>query len=387
VPGLRVVIVGGGLGGLAAAIALRQAGHSVVVYEQAREFRPVGAGISLWPNGVKVLSAMGLGDRVAEMGGHMERMGYADWTGSTLTDFSLAPLYRSVGERAWPLARADLQELLVDTIGSDWVRTGARCVSVTSTDDSASALFADGSIVDGDLVVAADGTHSALRSWVAGPVERAYVGYVNFNALTAADQSIAAPNLWQTWVGGGKRASVMPIGGERLYAFFDVPLPHGDALADDREVIDQLRGFFGDWATPVRLLVDSLDAVRINRVLIHDLPTVGRWFRNRVVLLGDAVHTMAPDLGQGGCQALEDAVVLARCLALASGPIESALARYEQERRPRTAEIVRRARQRAAVIHGEDPLATAAWYESLGRDPSREILAGLEQSARTGPWS
>jgi FAD-dependent urate hydroxylase len=382
-----VAVIGGGLGGLVAAIALQQSGHRPVVYEQTHQFRPAGAGISLWPNGVMVLAALGLGDALAKLGGRMDRMGYSDSSGDPLTEFSLSPLYDTVGQRAWPLARADLQELLVNAVGPEHIRFGARCVGVRSSDGSATALFQHGTHVDADLVVAADGTHSTLRSWVAGQaIDRGYVGYVNFNSITTADELVAPPGLWRTWVGEGKRASVMPIGHERVYAVFDIPMsidragPSGDGIATD-----ELRDAFGGWGPSVRRLIEALDPDRVNRVLIQDLPPVEPWHRDRVVLLGDAVHAMAPDLGQGGCQALEDALVLSRCLN-GGASVPDALAQYQAERLPRTADIVRRARQRAGLIHGEDPAATERWYASLRDDPGDEILAGLVQSVLTGPF-
>jgi FAD-dependent urate hydroxylase len=328
-----------------------------------------------------------LGDVLAKLGGRLDRMGYSDWRGNTLTEFSLSPLYDTVGERAWPLARADLQDQLVKAVGPNHVQFGARCVGVTSSGGSATALFHDGSRVDADLIIAADGTHSTLRSWVAGQaIDRGYVGYVNFNTLTTADELIAPPGLWRTWVGEGKRASVMPIGHERVYAFFDIPLPIDRAgPSGERTVTEELRDAFGGWGPAVRRLIDALDPDRVNRVLIQDLPPVDPWHRGRVVLLGDAAHAMAPDLGQGGCQALEDALVLTRCLD-ARASVPEALAHYQEERIPRTADIVRRARQRAGLIHGEDPAATERWYASLRGDPGDEILAGLVQSVVTGPF-
>jgi FAD-dependent urate hydroxylase len=386
--GLDVVVIGGGLGGLAAAMALRQAGHSPTVYEQAQEFLPVGAGISLWPNGVKVLDMLGVGDRVASIGGCMERMGYAYWNGPILTEFSLAPLYDTVGERAWPVVRADLQDLLVEAVGREHIHFGTRCVGVESDEHGAQVVFDDGERVSADLVVAADGTHSPLRTWVAGePIERTYLGYVNFNTLTTADSLVAPPDVWRTWVGDGKRAAVMPVGGNQVYAFFDIPLAldQAEMREDRRPPAAVLRQSFDGWAEPVGRLIRNLDPARINRVPIHDLPTVPCWHRDRVVLLGDAAHAMAPDLGQGGCQALEDALVLAQYLTSTTRSIPDALARYQAERLPRTAEIAHRARKRAYLTHGHDPLTTEAWYRSLRQETGEGILAGLVQSAVGGP--
>src|SRR4051794_29235492 len=161
---LDVVVVGAGIGGLTAAIALQRTGHRVRVLDQVRELRPVGAGISLWSNGVKVLDALGLGGEVAAAGGRMARMGYRDQRGTLLCDFSLDPLVAKVGEHPYPLRRSDLQALLLDAVGPGVLQTGRRCVGIDDTGDRVAVLLEGGERLEGDLAVAADGTHSRLRA-------------------------------------------------------------------------------------------------------------------------------------------------------------------------------------------------------------------------------
>src|SRR5688500_80719 len=184
---LEIVVVGAGMGGLTAALALRQAGYTVQVYDRVAALLPAGAGVSLWCNGVKVLNRLGLGESLAAVGGRMERLCYRMKTGETLTDFSLQPLVDAVGQRPYPVARTDLQMMLLAALGRGSVQLGAECVGVEQDERSATALFADGRRATGDVVVAADGTHSILRSHVLGhAVARRYVGYVNFNGLVGA---------------------------------------------------------------------------------------------------------------------------------------------------------------------------------------------------------
>lgn len=379
--GLRVGVVGAGLGGLAAAIALDRTGQDVTVFERTEVFRPVGAGISLWPNGMKVLSLLGLGPEMAAIGGRMDRMAYSGAGGRVFTDFSLEPLYETVGERAWPVPRSALQDLLVAHAGADRIRFGSRCCGVGATGSGPAVRLADGSEHCFDVVVAADGTHSPLRDWVAGEaVARRWVGYVNFNGIVDHDPAFGPETTWRTWVGEGKRASVMPVGGNRVYAFFDIP--YG---SDRAGWPGELEEAFAGWCPAVGCLVEAMGATGINRVGIYDVPPLGRWHRDGVVLLGDSAHGMAPDLGQGGCQALEDAWVLARCLSAEEVSLPDALGRYEAERRPRTDEIVRRARKRAGITHGLDPEATRAWYDELSAEDGSRVIAGLVESVLTGP--
>lgn len=390
--GLRVTIVGGGIGGLTAALGLARFGHEPTVVEQAEEIRPIGAGISLWPNGIKVLNLLGLGREIAGLGGSMERMAYADSRGRTLIDFSLAGLYERVGERARPVARAELQDLLLDavrrTIGEDRVHLGTTVETVVPPADENGPMqvtTSSGAVFDSDLVVAADGTHSRLRDGVLGHhVQRRYVGYVNWNGLVLESSSIAPVGTWLTWVGNGQRVSVMPVGGGRCYFFFDVPMPlvDVDRLSDHRADLSQ---HFAGWAPAVQTLLERMEPERMARIPIHDLDPLPTWHRGRLVLLGDAAHTMAPDLGQGGCQAMEDAWVLTHYLTATSRSVLDALSRYDAERRPHVADMVRRARRRADTTHGVDPDATAAWYKALESDGPDGIVDGLAQSVETGP--
>lgn len=388
--GLRIVVVGGGIGGLTTAVALHRFGHRPILVEQAPQLRPVGAGISLWPNGIKVLGLLGLGPQIQALGGAMERMAYADTAGRTLIDFPLEDLYRRVGQRALPVARSELQYLLLDEVtarlGPEAVRLGTRATSVAEHDAEVVVTTAAGDALAADAVIGADGTHSRLRGYVAGrPVERRYVGYVNWNGLVAESDDIAPVGTWLTWVGEGKRVSVMPVGKGRCYWFFDVPMPPAevDRLPDDHR--EALGRAFAGWPAGVARLIERVEPEGVARIPIHDVDPLDRWSRGRVTLLGDAAHSMPPDLGQGGCQALEDAWVLALYLSSTDRGVADAFARYEAERMPRTAEIVRRARKRSDITHGVDPAVTGAWYASLGTEGNAGILDGLAESVETGP--
>lgn len=381
---LEVVVVGAGIGGLTAAVALRRAGHSVRIVDQVRELRPVGAGISLWPNGVAVLHGLGLGEALTAVGGRMERMAYVDHTGTVLCDFSFDPLVARVGVPPHPVRRSDLQALLLAAVGPERVRLGVRCAAVEADDAGATVVLDTGERLAADLVVAADGTRSRLRAHVVGhEVGPTYLGYHNWNGLVPDAAALGAPTTWTTVVGDGCRVSTMPVR-EGQYAFFDVPRPTDELTREPP--VDALRAAFAGWPPAVARLVDALDPAGVVNVAIrtHDpLPVLAR---GRVVLLGDAAHTAAPDLGQGGCMAMEDAVVLTHHLA-AAGTVEEALRRYSDERVPRAADVIRRAAQRARITHGHDPDRTAEWYASLGGTDGAEIIDGIAQTVEAGPGS
>jgi FAD-dependent urate hydroxylase len=384
---LKVIIVGAGMGGLAAAIALDQAGYRVEVYDRVGKLRPAGAGISLWSNGVKVMNRLGLGEEIARIGGPMKRMAYLSKAGEKLTNFSLDPLVQATGQSPYPVARTDLQQMLLEAFGPERVRLNARCIGIEQTPDQAFALFEDGTRASGDVVIGADGTHSTVREHVLGrETQRRYAGYVNWNGLVKADEKLADRESWVIYVGDAQRASLMPVGGDRFYFFFDVPLPYDDAINGDAgDVQTELAKYFKGWAEPVQQLIAQLDPKATNRVKIHDIEPLPAFVKGRVALLGDAAHSTTPDLGQGGCQAFEDAWVLSNVLLTTNIGVADALKRYEHLRRDRTANIILKARKRADMIHGKDPQHTQAWYDSLAKEKGDNIIGAISELILQGP--
>ena len=382
---LKVVIIGSGMGGLTAGIALRQAGYQVEMYDRVHELRPAGAGISLWSNGVKVLNHLGLSQKIAQIGGQMDHVTYYSHTDDKLTSFSLESLIDRVGQRPYPVARTDLQGMLLDTFGPSNVQLNSRCVRVEQDVDRATAFFEDGSTATGDVLVAADGSRSRIRDYVLGQaIERRYVGYVNWNGLVPASADLADKNSWVVYVGEHKRASLMPVGDDRFYFFFDVPLPLG-SVHDSARYRQELLTHFQGWPEPVQRLIQTLDPLKTNRVEIHDIDPLPALVRGRVALLGDAGHSTAPDLGQGGCQAMEDAIVLANCLQQNTVSVAAALRQYEAARVDRVADIVTRARKRSDMTHGKEPEKTQQWYEELKTEDGTNIMNAISKTILAGP--
>ncbi|MEV7826852.1 FAD-dependent urate hydroxylase HpxO [Microbacterium enclense] len=385
---MKVIVIGAGVGGTSAALALQKLGHEVVVYDRMRENRPVGAALSLWSNGVKVLNWLGLGPQVAALGGRMNDMAYYDGhTGEELCRFSLSPVTEQTGQRPYPVARADLQQLMMDAVGAANIRLGRQLVDIADDGETVTATFADGTTDTADLLIGADGARSIVRDYVTEPSgirpERSYSGYVNYNGLVTADERIGPLDQWTTYVGDGKRCAVMPVAGDRFYFFVDVPGPSG--VVEDR--VAALEAAFGSWGAPgVRALLDGIDPDEsLNRVEIWDIDPFDTWVRGRVAILGDAAHNTAPDIGQGACSALEDSFALGIVFATSTLGIEDSLRRYERIRTERAGHLVLRARKRAHETHAFDVAATQAWYEGLRREDGTGVIRGIVGNIEGSP--
>jgi len=375
---MEITIIGAGMGGLTTGIALKKFGHKVTIYEQAEKILPVGAAISLWSNGVKCLNYLGLTEQVAKLGGQMDQLAYIDGlTGDTMTQFSLLPLIEEVGQRPYPVARADLQNMLMDELGREDIQLGKKMVELQEQKDGVLVKFADGTEIKTDLLIGADGTHSITRAYVLGEqVSRRYAGYVNWNGLVEISEKLTPADQWTTFVGQGKRVSLMPVADGKFYFFFDVPLPVG--LENNRaEYKTLLKQYFEGWCAPVQHLIDALDEQKTNRVEIHDIEPFAQFYIGRVVIVGDAAHSTTPDIGQGGCQAMEDAIYLARSLQINTLGLEDALKRYQNKRNERANELVLRARKRCDVTHMKDEAVTKEWYEELRKEQGPHIMKGI----------
>lgn len=361
---LRIAIVGGGLGGLAAALFLRKAGLDVTVYEQAPELREIGAGIVVPPNMVRPLSELGLADNLPAFAVRLE----AAWEFRRWEDgrvLFVQPMAdeceRLYGAHCYVAHRADLLALFQQALPLELLRLDRRCIAVNQDRHEVELTFSSSAgqetKVTADVVIGADGIHSTVKQAVAPKIATRFSGLCVFRCLVPADKApaMALRPVQTLWLGPGRHFVHYPISRGQLVNVVAV-VPAGDWRTEswtaDGEISDLIREFEG-WDDRLHQLIRS--ASETKRWALFDRDPLDRWTEGGISLLGDAAHAMLPFLAQGAAQAIEDAAVLAACLRKADrSSARQALQRYEDIRRPRASRVQVMSRGRGGADHLSD---------------------------------
>lgn len=371
---MKVVIVGGGIGGLSAAVALRRAGLDAHVYERASELREVGAAVNVWPNATRVLRGWGLLDGLLAKSGLLVRAQGFTWDGRPLQDVVLG----DYGTPAVCVHRADLHALLASALPSEALHLGADFESYRDEDGRVRMRFLEGRDVEAVVLVGADGVRSGVRQQVLGDGDPTYRGYAIWRGITRHAGRGLQPGVSSETHGAGQRFGIVPLGDGRVGWWASANEPRG--LTDEPEGRkEKLLRLFGTWRRPIPELIESTPGHAILKNSARDRDPVKVLGRGRVTLLGDAAHPMTPNLGQGACMAIEDAEVLARRLAGAGDDVPAALRAYEAERYQRVAPVVRQSRSYGALGQWEGRAAVRARNLLLRRVPERLERRVLER--------
>ncbi|MGR4880242.1 FAD-dependent monooxygenase [Streptomyces sp. LARHCF249] len=385
----HAVVAGAGIGGLTAALALHRRGWRVTVCERAPELPATGAGIGLAPNALRALDAIGVAAARAAGSAVPATMGLRRSGGQWLTRAATADMAARYGMPPIAVPRPAFTAALAAALPPDALRYGTE---VTGVDDAAgrpTVRTAAGPDLPADLVVAADGIHSPLRrAHFPGHPGLHYIGETAWRTVVDAPD-LRIPAMSETW-GRGERFGVTPLSDGRLYLYATGVVPAGTRAADPRA---ELRRRFGSWHDPIPALLDRVDRLDPADLLCNDLYDLAaplpRLHHGRIAWLGDAAHAMAPNLGQGGCQAIEDAVVLAHLLPAGdagdaedagdgAGSVPAALAAYTAARLGRTDAVRVRARRMGRLGALRNPLAAAARDLAVRATPTRLSLRGMD---------
>ncbi|HKS47497.1 MAG TPA: FAD-dependent monooxygenase [Amycolatopsis sp.] len=399
---MDAIIVGGGIGGLATAAFLQQQGVRARVFEQAPELRPVGAGIVLAPNAVRLLRRLGVMEAL-ERQALKVRTGwqFRRWQdGRILLEQDMATCESLYGEAAWLVHRADLLGALLPAVDPDTVHLDHQCADIDQSPSGVTVTFANGASAGGEVLVAADGIHSTIRQQLIGQLPARDSGLCAWRAMIPADrlpERFVAPT--QTlWLGPGRHLVHYPVSaGRTINVVAFTPAEPGETVeswsAEGKP--GDFRAEFAGWDGMVNELLDAV--TQVGRWSVLDRTPIERYVHDRVVLLGDAAHPMLPFFAQGAGQAIEDAATLAACLEQA-GDISTALGAYDQVRVPRTAQVQEASHDRAQVNHlpdgpeqqardrafaGEDPLRHSDWLYSY--DAQREARQAVRAELLRAP--
>jgi 2-polyprenyl-6-methoxyphenol hydroxylase-like FAD-dependent oxidoreductase len=347
---LRAVVVGGGIGGIAAAVALTQAGIDVQVHEQARQLTEVGAGVSLAPNGLLMLERLGVGDGIRRLGARYaaSQLRLPDGRPVPHEPYQFAVAGQNVG-----IHRADLLALLAGRLPPGTVRTGHRCTDCRQDDSRATVGFADGSTATADVVIGADGIHSVLQGFVVPPAEPVFSGVVAYRGLVPSLAEYPAGTI-RMWMGEGRHFLVFPVRAGQLLNYVGF-VPSDTAVRESWSAPGDpaaLAAHFAGWDPLIGQVIAAISGPGGSGFQwgMYDRAPLPRWSSGRLTLLGDAAHPMLPHLGQGVNQALEDAVALATLLGAVADPagVPRALAAYEGLRHDRTARVQLGSRRQGA---------------------------------------
>lgn len=380
----RIAIVGGGIGGLAAAGFLHRAGLASTVYEQAPALTEVGAGLVVAPNAARLLRRLGAMDRFLQGAVPLDvGWEFRRWEdGRVLSAEDLAEsCERLFGERTYAIHRADLLETVRSAVPETAIRLNMRCTDVEVRGDAAVLTFADGTRAEADVVIGADGVHSVIRGAVTAPSPATYSGMCAFRAIVPADLApdFSRRRAQTLWIGPGHHLVHYPISGGaavNLVAF----APAGDFTIESwtaTATVEELLAEFAGWDERLTGLIQA--AGTPGRWALLDRAPLQQWSSGPLTLLGDAAHPMFPFFAQGAAQSIEDAAVLANCLAATPTSPQTALQRYESLRIERTTRMQEMSHARAQINHlpdgpeqqardtalnDSDPLVASSWIYS-----------------------
>jgi len=342
-----IAIVGAGIGGLALAAALRQAGIDAIVYEQAEAFTRVGAGIQQSPNAMKVHRALGIEARLRETGfAPTSSLNRDAISGKVTNDHPLGSVVEErYGAPYLTLHRGDLHAALADIVPAETVIRGKKLVRIAEVGSRIGLAFADGSTVEADLVIGADGAHSLVREHVAGPEQPRFTGKLAYRTTYPASR-LSGVNIGTSrskWWGKDRHIVIYYVTEKRDDIYFTTSQPEkADWMTREswstKGDLSELRAAFAHFHSDVQAVLAA--APEVHKWGIYEREPLPTWSKGRVALLGDACHPMTPYMASGAAMALEDAVVLARCLADEDfESIEAALRTYEGIRKPRASAV------------------------------------------------
>ncbi|ULQ55193.1 FAD-dependent monooxygenase [Flavihumibacter rivuli] len=345
-------IVGGGIAGLCAAIALRRIGLDPLVVEAAPAFKPIGAGLTLAANAMQALRHLGIAEQVKERGRIMNAFTIYDEKGKVIKRVNTDPHTSRYGISNFNIHRADLHEVLFSFLPKDRVLTGKRTVDLQATDGGYRLQFEDGSQLETTYLIVAEGIHSPIRSKLVPDSHLRYAGYTCWRGI-ADNSRLQVNETSETW-GSNGRFGIVPLNNHQIY-WFATKNSEPMNFTYQHYTIEQLMEHYQDYHAPIREVLSSTPANGIIWDDLYDLAPLEQYAFGHILLMGDAAHATTPNMGQGACMAIEDAVVLGECLKQHNN-VAHAFNQFEKQRKERTQWVVKQSRSIGAMAQVENKL-------------------------------
>ena len=375
------VVVGGGIGGLTAALFLQRAGLRVQAVERRTAVFEVNTGILLWPFAARRLAELGLEPKLHGIGSPVLRLVHVDPSGEMLASWDLSRMAERAGAAIWDVHRSGLVRVLSEALDEGALVLGADCVGVELARTAATAVCRGGTTFTGDVVIGADGVHSTVRSQIAPDVPLARDEIVVWRGVADVGEDVVPAGLHLRVMGPGRLFGVGRLAGEQVRWYAGDTRPAGTSA---RTAADEVLARFGDGCEPVGRILAATDP---RDVLVNDTPHARPfrpWGRDRLTLLGDAAHPTLPTLATGGGMAIEDAAALCEALAASHGDPQATLRGYERERRSAAARLHYATAAVARLLAIRRPRAVALRAGAFGATPHRAARRLLEVAMAGG---
>jgi len=360
---MNICILGGGVGGLSTAIALKQAGFDVEVYERHAAPTEIGAGIVVWPNAAFVLDELGVLDKLDSVSGHPNYMRRFSNDGEVLGSLDINKLNELMGYSSYSIIRKDLMVILSNRLTELNIKVNYqhKVTSILEVDveldgknNRTQIKFENGKVIQPHIVIGADGRmNSIARQYVNGGNKPVYQGFVNWiGVFESSEESFADISVHDYW-GVGERFGIVPISNNTAY-WAGGAVTENSGVRNSRLYKKELLSIFNTWPDPIKKIIEATPESRINKVYVHDHNPINTWHKSNVLLVGDAAHSPLPTSGQGACQAIEDAWHITRCLKEVSGDFSRAFSLFSEIRMGKTTGITMGGRQLASLIFNND---------------------------------